>query len=117
MTYVIGEPCIDVKDRACVGECPVDCIYEGGRSLYIHPDECVDCGACEPVCPVEAIYYEDDLPADLEPFKDDNARFFFEPLPGRAEAIGSPGGAQKYGVVDGDTELVAGHPVRDTGAV
>jgi len=57
MTYVIGEPCIDVMDRACVEECPVDCIYEGGRSLYIHPDECVDCGACEPVCPVEAIYY------------------------------------------------------------
>ena len=52
MTYVIGEPCIDVMDRACVDECPVDCIYEGERALYIHPDECVDCGACEPVCPV-----------------------------------------------------------------
>ena len=62
MTYVIGEPCVDVLDRACVEECPVDCIYEGERMLYIHPDECVDCGACEPVCPVEAIYYEDDLP-------------------------------------------------------
>ena len=62
MTYVIGQPCVDVMDRACVDECPVDCIYEGARSLYIHPDECVDCGACEPVCPVEAIYYEDDLP-------------------------------------------------------
>jgi NAD-dependent dihydropyrimidine dehydrogenase PreA subunit len=113
MTYVIGEPCIDVKDRACVDECPVDCIYEGGRSLYIHPDECVDCGACEPVCPVEAIYYEDDLPADLEPYKDDNARFFAEPLPGHDAPIGSPGGAAKLGVVDGDTELVAGHPVRE----
>ena len=61
MTYVIALPCVDVKDRACVEECPVDCIYEGARSLYIHPDECVDCGACEPVCPVEAIYYEDDF--------------------------------------------------------
>ena len=50
VTYVIAQPCVDVKDRACVEECPVDCIYEGGRSLYIHPDECVDCGACEPVC-------------------------------------------------------------------
>src|SRR5205823_3715059 len=49
MTYTICEPCIDVKDRACVDECPVDCIYEGARMLYIHPDECVDCGACEPV--------------------------------------------------------------------
>ena len=62
MTYVIAEPCIDVLDRACVDECPVDCIYEGERALYIHPDECVDCGACEPVCPVEAIFYEDDVP-------------------------------------------------------
>jgi NAD-dependent dihydropyrimidine dehydrogenase PreA subunit len=52
VAYVIGEPCIDVLDRACVDECPVDCIYEGARALYIHPDECVDCGACEPVCPV-----------------------------------------------------------------
>ncbi len=63
MTYVIALPCVDVKDKACIDECPVDCIYEGDRMLYIHPDECVDCGACEPVCPVEAIYYEDDLQA------------------------------------------------------
>ncbi|MDT7538837.1 MAG: hypothetical protein QOI82_2422, partial [Actinomycetota bacterium] len=62
MTYVIAEPCVDLKDKACIEECPVDCIYEGKRSLYIHPDECVDCGACEPVCPVEAIFYEDDTP-------------------------------------------------------
>ena len=62
MTYVIALPCVDVKDKACIDECPVDCIYEGERSLYIHPDECVDCGACEPVCPGEAIYYEDDVP-------------------------------------------------------
>src|SRR5688572_6871970 len=47
MTYTIAEPCIDVKDKACVEECPVDCIYEGERMLYIQPDECVDCGACE----------------------------------------------------------------------
>ena len=62
MTYTICEPCIDVKDRACVDECPVDCIYEGTRMLYIQPDECVDCAACEPVCPVIAIFYEDDVP-------------------------------------------------------
>jgi ferredoxin len=62
MTYVITEPCIDLKDKSCIEECPVDCIYEGERMLYIHPDECVDCGACEPVCPVEAISYEDDVP-------------------------------------------------------
>jgi len=114
VTYVIGEPCIDVKDRACVDECPVDCIYEGGRSLYIHPDECVDCGACEPVCPIEAIYYEDDLPADLEPYKDDNARFFTEPLPGRSEPLGSPGGAAKLDAFVVDTELVSSRPPRES---
>src|SRR5699024_8510136 len=63
VTYIIAQPCVDVLDKGCIDECPVDCIYEGERMLYIHPDECVDCGACEPVCPVEAIYYEDDLPA------------------------------------------------------
>lgn len=113
MTYVIGEPCVDVMDRACVDECPVDCIYEGERSLYIHPDECVDCGACEPVCPVDAIYYEDDLPGPLQPYLQDNARFFDEPLPGHAEPLGSPGGAAKLGALGVDTELVASLPKRN----
>jgi NAD-dependent dihydropyrimidine dehydrogenase PreA subunit len=111
MTYVIGQPCVDVLDRACVDECPVDCIYEGARSLYINPDECVDCGACEPVCPVEAIYYEDDLPETLQPYLADNAAFFAEPLPGRDEPLGCPGGASSLGVVGVDTPLVAGLPV------
>jgi len=110
MTYVIAEPCIDVLDRACVEECPVDCIYEGGRSLYIHPDECVDCGACEPVCPVEAIFYEDDLPARWSLFAADNARFFAEPLPGADAALESPGGASKLGRLGVDTTLVSGFP-------
>ena len=110
MTYVIAEPCIDVLDRACVEECPVDCIYEGARALYIHPDECVDCGACEPVCPVEAIYYEDDVPARWLAFTEDNTRFFAEPLTGAAAALDSPGGAAKLGVVGADTPLVTGHP-------
>ena len=71
MTYTIAEPCIDVKDRACVDECPVDCIYEGPRMLYIQPDECVDCAACEPVCPVTAIFYEDDVPDEWKQFTPD----------------------------------------------
>ncbi|EFS35303.1 4Fe-4S binding domain protein [Cutibacterium acnes HL005PA4] len=100
VTYVIGLPCVDVKDRACVEECPVDCIYEGERSLYIHPEECVDCGACEPVCPVEAIYYEDDLPGDQEKFLDINAEFFNE--------LGSPGGAARLGPTHKD------HPAVET---
>ncbi|WP_235735634.1 ferredoxin [Nocardioides alcanivorans] len=87
MTYVINESCIDVKDRACIDECPVDCIYEGTRMLYIHPDECVDCGACEPVCPTEAIFYEDDLPEESSGFLTINADFFTE--------LGSSGGATK----------------------
>lgn len=113
MTYVIGKPCVDVKDRACVEECPVDCIYEGGRALYIHPDECVDCGACEPVCPVEAIYYEDDLPADQRGHLADNAAFFFDPLPGREGPLGSPGGAAKLGPLVVDPPLVAGMPPQE----
>ena len=115
MTYVIALPCVDVKDRACIDECPVDCIYEGDRSLYIHPDECVDCGACEPVCPVEAIYYEDDLPAELQPYLQDNTDFFEETMPGQSEPLGSPGGAAKLGVLPFDTPLVSDFPTRDGG--
>ncbi|EWM19196.1 ferredoxin [Kutzneria sp. 744] len=110
MTYVIAEPCVDVMDRACVEECPVDCIYVGERSLYIHPDECVDCGACEPVCPVEAIYYEDDLPDQWQVYTEDNARFFSETLPGRDGPLGSPGGAAKLGDLGADTPMVASLP-------
>jgi NAD-dependent dihydropyrimidine dehydrogenase PreA subunit len=110
MTYVIAEPCVDVKDKTCVEECPVDCIYEGERILYIHPDECVDCGACEPVCPVEAIFYEDDVPDQWKIYIEDNARFFNETLPGRDEPLGSPGGATAVGPIPADTPLVAGLP-------
>jgi NAD-dependent dihydropyrimidine dehydrogenase PreA subunit len=110
MAYVIGLPCVDVQDRACVDECPVDCIYEGGRMLYIHPDECVDCGACEPVCPVEAIYYEDDLPEALHAYRHENTRFFTESLPGQPVPLGLPGGASKLGHLTVDTALVAALP-------
>jgi NAD-dependent dihydropyrimidine dehydrogenase PreA subunit len=110
VTYVITEPCVDVKDLTCVEECPVDCIYEGERMLYIHPDECVDCGACEPVCPVEAIYYEDDVPQQWSAYTEDNARFFTEALSGRGEPLGSPGGAAAVGPIPADTEMVAALP-------
>lgn len=112
---MIAEPCVDVMDRACVEECPVDCIYVGERSLYIHPDECVDCGACEPVCPVEAIYYEDDLPDQWQIYAGDNGRFFTETLPGRKDALGSPGGAAKLGDVGVDTPFVASLPRAPSG--
>jgi NAD-dependent dihydropyrimidine dehydrogenase PreA subunit len=73
LTYVIGEPCIDVKDRSCVDVCPVDCIHEVGRMLVIDPEECIDCGACEPECPVEAIFPEDALPDKWREFTPINA--------------------------------------------
>ncbi|MCC5575224.1 ferredoxin family protein [Microtetraspora sp. AC03309] len=85
MAYIVAEPCVDVLDRACVEECPVDCIYQGERMAYIQPDECVDCGACEPVCPVGAIYFEEDLPEEWSSFTKINADFF--------ATAGSPGGA------------------------
>ena len=68
MTYIIAEPCIDIKDRSCVDVCPVDCIHEANRILVIDPEECIDCGACEPECPVEAIFPEDALPDKWQPF-------------------------------------------------
>jgi NAD-dependent dihydropyrimidine dehydrogenase PreA subunit len=102
VTYVIAEPCVDLLDKACIEECPVDCIYEGSRMLYIHPDECVDCGACEPVCPVEAIFYEDDLPDKWREYAQANVDFF--------EELGSPGGASKVGKTDNDPSFVKSLP-------
>ncbi len=75
MTYIIAEPCIDIKDRSCVDVCPVDCIHEFDRMLIIDPEECIDCGACEPECPVEAIFPEDALPDKWEPFVKINYAF------------------------------------------
>ena len=107
MAYVIAEPCIDVKDKACVDECPVDCIYEGPRMLYIQPDECVDCDACVPVCPVTAIFTEDDIPAEWKQFVAVNAEWFADSVTG----LGSPGGAAQVGPADKDHPIVAGWQV------
>ena len=91
----------------------MDCIYEGARALYIQPEECINCGACVPVCPEEAIYFEEDLPeASLTHLKD-NVDFFTHTLPGRSEPLGSPGSATKVGRVGADTALVASHPRRE----
>jgi Fe-S-cluster-containing hydrogenase component 2 len=94
-----------------VEACPVDCIYEGDQKLYINPDECIDCGACEPVCPVGAISQDRRVPVGQEAFVADNARFFRDPLPGRADPLGAPGGASALGRVGVDTELVAAFEV------
>ena len=112
MTYVIGKECIDVQDHSCVDVCPVDCIYEGDRKNYINPNECIDCGACEIVCPEVAIFPARKARANEErlQFTADNAAFFEVPLPGVDEPLGDPGGAQPLGHVAGDTPLVAVWP-------
>ena len=78
MAYVIAEPCIGVKDKACVEVCPVDCIHGGDddKQMFINPDECISCGACEPECPVEAIFEDSSLPAEWKQFTEINADFF-----------------------------------------
>ena len=84
MAYVIAEPCIGVKDTACVDACPVDCIhprkdeaaFETAEQLYINPDECIDCGACVPVCPVSAIFALDDLAEKWTHFTQINADYY-----------------------------------------
>jgi NAD-dependent dihydropyrimidine dehydrogenase PreA subunit len=84
MAYVIAEPCIGTKDTACIDACPVDCIHpkkdapnfaEHNR-IYIDPVECIDCGACVPVCPVSAIFALDDLPEKWSNFTKINADYF-----------------------------------------
>ena len=94
MAYIIADPCVGTCDTACVEVCPVDCIHgpedkEGagaeakesgfdptGKQLYIDPEECIDCAACEPVCPVVAIFAEDDTPEQWESYKDLNYEYF-----------------------------------------
>ncbi len=73
MTYVIAEPCVDTNDKSCIDVCPVDCIHEAERMLVIDAEECIDCGACEPECPVEAIFPADALPKRWQPFVGINA--------------------------------------------
>ena len=109
MTYVIASACIDVKDGACVKCCPVDCIYVGGRTLYIQPDECIDCGVCVSACPVQAIYEDRRLPAALAPFLAIN-REFFEP---QVSGLGAPGGAADVKPVACDHPVVAAWPAQE----
>ena len=73
MAMVVTEPCIGCKDKACMTPCPVECFYEDDVMLYIHPDECIDCGACVPECPVEAIFHEDDVPEPWQSYIQLNA--------------------------------------------
>ena len=96
MPYVVTAACINCKHSDCVEVCPVDCFYEGPNFLVINPDECIDCNACVPTCPEEAIYADDELPEELahyaewnahlaEKWSDHNITEKHEPLPGWQE--------------------------------
>lgn len=73
MAFIVSENCINCKHTDCVEVCPVDCFYEGPNTLVIHPDECIDCALCEPECPVDAIFSEDEIPEGEEVFLELNA--------------------------------------------
>ncbi len=105
MAYVICEPCVDVMDTACVDVCPVDCIHttDGEKQLYINPDECIDCAACEPACPVDAIFMESDVPAEWHSFVEINSQFFEtfvkpETAAGGEGEAGSTGRGKEQGI-------------------
>ena len=78
MAFVIAEPCIGVKDKACAAACPVDCIHgdEHSPQMYINPSECIDCGCCTVECPIEAIFDEDNLPPKWRHYIELNAAHF-----------------------------------------
>ena len=111
MAYIICEPCIGTKDSACVDVCPVDCIhprkdegdFEVSTMLFIHPDECIDCGVCEPECPADAI--KPDTEPDMEKWVEFNRKYSMlwpvitqrkDPLPGAEERDGETGKLEKY---------------------
>jgi len=90
MAYIVGDACIKCKYTDCVAVCPVDCFYEGENCLVINPDECIHCGACEPECPTNAIYDEDDLPEKWKPFVEINALLSGAKEPADVDRSGFP---------------------------
>ena len=111
MAYVITQNCC--KDASCVPVCLVDCIrpaaaageFTGSEMLYIDPEACIDCGACLEECPVEAIYYEDDVPEQWAEYYKANVEFF--------DDLGSPGGAAKLGMIPKDHPIIADLPPQE----
>jgi len=88
LTYIVNESCIKCKYMDCVEVCPVDCIHDEGDEdlkLYINPDECIDCGACEPACPVAAIFTEDTVPANLKEYTEIDAVWYKDKPAARAK--------------------------------
>ena len=105
MTFVVGENCIKCKHMDCVEVCPVDCFYEGPNFLVIHPDECIDCALCEPECPVDAIYAEDELPEDQSIFLELNAELA-QKWPNITEMKEAPADAKEWAGVSGKLKLL-----------
>jgi len=101
MTYVVVEACIKCKYMDCVEVCPVDCFYEGKNMLVIHPDECIDCGVCEPECPIEAI--KPDTEPGLEQFLSLNAEFS-KIWPNITARKPPPGDAKEWEGIEGKFE-------------
>ena len=106
MTFIISQACVDIKDGACTEVCPVECIYEGGRMFYIHPDECVNCGLCESICPVDAIRDEFDAEPAEAAYIVVNKEFFEDSVTG----WGSPQGWNQKYRTDKDHPVVAALP-------
>lgn len=104
MAYVITEECVDIQDKSCMQECPADCIFEGQRMTYINPDLCIDCGACVTACPVDAVFYDAELPAEKMHFLDINERFF--------EETATPKSGRKAGKIAHDVDIIASLPRR-----
>jgi len=105
MTFVVTEQCIKCKYTDCVEVCPVDCFHEGPNFLVIDPDECIDCTLCEPECPVEAIFADDELPEGQEAFVEINARLA-KMWPVIAEMKAAPADADEWQNKPGKIDLL-----------
>ncbi|HEB87099.1 MAG TPA: ferredoxin family protein [Gammaproteobacteria bacterium] len=99
MAYVVTDNCIKCKYTDCVDVCPVDCFYEGPNFLVINPDECIDCALCEPECPAEAIFADDDVPDNMTDFIELNAELAQE-WPVISEMKPAPEDAEKWDGVE-----------------
>ena len=116
MAYIVGDPCVKCKYTDCVAVCPVDCFYEGENTLVIHPDECIDCGACEPECPTNAIFEESALPEEQAAYVELNAVFSGAKEGGDADTTGWPqhlidavsGGVEAWPVISEKKDAMEG---------
>ena len=102
MAFVVTQACVDIKDKSCIQVCPADCLFEGERMMYINPDLCINCGACEPVCPTQAIRFDEELEDDEQVFAEANEQFF--------EGLDISAGGRKSGMIARDADHVAQLP-------